>query len=1129
MSSRSTDSIYLDKLKFDPNLKNSFMHGLITNVRLIALVLISLLGAGIFSFINLPRELNPEVNIPIVNIVTTLPGASPTDVETLITQEIESEIENLASIDVMTSVSSNSLSVITIQFVSSQNPDDAVDQVQQRVNLVSDLPEDASDPRVTKLDFNEQPVWIVALTGDTNRYSLTTIADQIATDLEAAPGIRRVDVSGDIEEEIVVRIKPETLLQYNLTPDAINGALQANNLTLPAGSLTVGGLEYTLSVNNQFETIDQVRNLQINSGGQPIALGQVADVYYQAKDSNTIVYNRKKGGNRQPATQLSIFKTQSATIIDAVDAARQVLDEQVGQHPTVSYTNVIDLAKEIDDSFAELQSNFASTIALVFAVLFIFLGLRQAAIASISIPLTFLSAFIIMNIAGISLNFLSLFSLLLALGLVVDDAIVIVQAAANYGKKFTPLETGLLIYNDFVVPIWTTTLTTVWAFLPLILASGIIGEFIKSIPIVVSATLLSSTTIAVLINIPLTTIFAEFNPPKRVRFAAKILAFILVFALINIATSGSPLKPLTLLAFIILTILSLISRKSLSNTKPLSALNKFSASVLSKSYPHLTTKLQNLTNPLPLPKNINTQSVIEQGVVNFRRISNRYQNLLTKILRNSRRRYQVYGLTAGFVIVSFAFLATGLLKNEFFPAADGDNLYINLEAPAGTHTEVIDDLLVTLEDQIVDLPELDSITTTTGRAFDPSTGDTSSGSNKGYLSLTLLPAEDRDRTSIELAQNLRDQFESFDQGTVTIAEMSGGPPAGAEFQINIKGDDLTTLETIANDFAAIVESIDGAINVDTSLELTPGEIQVQLIPQELAERNLSAAAVGGWLRTALSGSQTTTLKSGESDTDITVILDKDAQTLDYLQNLSLPSQFGTYTLGQVAEFTLASAPVNIVREDGTRVVRVTAGTEGVSSQQLLQEFTLKVDSYQTPKGYTWDTGGVNEENERSVQSILQAMLLSAVLILVTMVLQLESFRKAFIVMMVIPLAVAGVFFNFTILGIPLSFPALIGVLALFGIVVNNSIMLVEKINQNLKQGFTLTESITDACGNRIEPIFLTSLTTSFGLLPITLSDPLWRGLGGSIIAGLSVSGILILFLLPTIYYEVYKSDTSIRH
>jgi multidrug efflux pump subunit AcrB len=323
---------------------------------------------------------------------------------------------------------------------------------------------------------------------------------------------------------------------------------------------------------------------------------------------------------------------------------------------------------------------------------------------------------------------------------------------------------------------------------------------------------------------------------------------------------------------------------------------------------------------------------------------------------------------------------------------------------------------------------------------------------------------------------------------------------------------------------AVLEEMPEAINVDTSLKQSAGQIKITLNESELRQRNLSAGQIGGWLRTAITGSETGDITVNSEDVDLVVRLAEGDQTLSMLQNLQLPTQFGSYSLAEVADFSLETSPTAIEREGGDRVVRVTAAANNISATELLAKFQDQTQDYQIPTGYSWDVGGVNEENDKSVQSIIQAMGLSALLILITMVLQLNSFRKSLLVLSVIPLAVAGVFFNFTIMGIPLSFPALIGVLALFGIVVNNSIMLVEKINQNLKFGLPFLESVVDACASRIEAIFFTSVTTAIGLLPITISDPLWRGLGGAIIAGLSVSGTLILVLLPALFVEVFGED-----
>lgn len=1109
---KDTESLYLQKLQFDPRLKRGFMAVLIRKVRVVMLAILSLIIAGGLAFATLPRELNPEVEIPIVNIVTTLPGASPADVEQLITTEIEQTVNNITGIDTLTSSSTNSLSVVTIQFVASEDIDEVLQKVKDQVDLiVADLPEDANEPTVAKLDFNQQPVMTVALTGDVNRLSLANIADEVQNKLEATSDISRVSLSGQTEEEIIVQLDPESLLTYQLTPAAVSGVLQSNNLTFPAGSITIGQTEYTLSINNQFSDIEAVRNQLINVGDQTVTLGTIADVYYRAQPSDSLVYARLNKDSRNPAIQLSVFKSENSAIADTASTALEVIKTELQQYPDIHYVEVLNLAQDIEQQFVDLSSNFRSTILLVFLILFIFLGLRQASVASISIPLTFLSAFIIMNALGVSINFLSMFSLLLALGLVVDDAIVIVQAANKYGKKFKPDEAALLVYRDFVVPIWTTTLTTVWAFLPLLLASGIIGAFIRSIPIVVSATLISSTTIAVLLNIPLTVIFAHLNKiPNRVRLSLWLVGIVVGAGFIWSLSQGSPLAPVTLISYFVTLVSIYLARKRLRRW-------------LQQHKPHLNSRLSRLPKSW---RSLLSKNSLEQGLVNFDQFANSYKGFLDTSIDKVNRRRSIYVLTGLFLVVSGVFLATGLLKNEFFPASDSENIYINVVAPVGWPVEKTDQVLIEVEDLIIDTPEIRSVISETGNTFDTSgAGVASSGPHTGYISVTLSETDQRQRTSIELADTFRQQVASITQAEVTVAELSGGPPAGADFQVNIKGESLENLEKISNDFMAILESIEGAANIDTTLKQSAGEIRVNLIDQAMAQRGLSAAQVGGFLRSALSGDTSNSLQMEGSDQDIIITLNQKDTPIEQIQSLIIPGPRGNYTLSEIATFTLETSPQSIVREDETRVVRVlAAATEGVASTEILAQFQAKVADYDMPAGYTWDVGGANEENQRSVNSIIQAMGVSAILILVTMVLQLESFRKSALVLTVIPLAIAGVFFNFTLFRIPLSFPALIGVLALFGIVVNNSIMLVEKINQNLQAGFNLKEAITDACSTRIEPILLTSLTTSAGLLPITISDPLWRGLGGAIIAGLSVSGILILVVLPTLYYEVYKND-----
>jgi HAE1 family hydrophobic/amphiphilic exporter-1 len=1105
---QESDSLYLKKLKFDPKLKRGFMHWLLKNTRILFLTVFALIGAGLYAYFQLPRELNPEVEIPIVTIVTTLPGANPLDVEELITEKIEQEVSSISTVDTISSTSQDSVSVVSLEFTSTTDPDKALADTKEKVDLVTDLPDDATVPRVNKLDFNDQPIVQIALVSDIDERSLTQIAKKVQDRLESESSIRRVDLAGEEEEEIVVSLRPEALSKYGLTAAQVGNTIAGSNVTLPAGAIVINQTEYQLTVDNTLTTVEQLRSLPLAHSGKTVSLGEVADIYFQSKESD-VVFNYATEEGQQNAIELAVYKTSSATITDAAERAAEIIQEEVDEYPQVSAQTIINTAEEITDDFNELGANFRDTVILVFLVLFLFLGLRQATIASLSIPMTFLSTFMIMQMLGITLNFLSLFSLLLALGLVVDDAIVIVQAAHRYSKKFSPIEMGLLVFKDFVVPIWTTTLTTVWAFLPLVLATGIIGEFIKSIPVVVSATLISSTTIAVFVNLPLTVLLAKLHIPKRVQILFGILGVLASVLVVNGLTQNAipALKFAAIVGWLVVLGMLLLVRKSLTAQL--------------KKQAKKSNWLQKVTDRF---KGFKNKNLIEEGLVDFSPVANFYRSLLTKIVTSKSNRWGIYALVSLFFIVSVGFLGSGLLRSEFFPKTDQEQVYISIEGSPGMSQDITEKKLEELEAVALQYPEVREVFTQTGSSVPSAVGGGASGSHTGFVTVLLPPAEERDRTSITIADAFREQLGNTKGFKVSVFELSGGPPAGADLQVNIKGADLETLESISNQFRAILDDIPQAINVDSSLKQSAGQIKVELDERELRERGLSAIEVGGWLRSAVTGQDSSSIKVADDDLDVVVTFAENDLSLSKLKTLTLPSQLGSYSLDEVADFALETSPVTIEHLDETRVVRVTAAADGISAPELLAAFQGKAEAVDLPTGYSWDVGGANEENEASIQSIITAMGLSVILILVTMVLQLNSFRKSFLVLIVIPLAVAGVFFNFTAARIPLSFPALIGVLALFGIVVNNSIMLVEKINQNSNFGLDFIDSVVDACSSRIEPIFFTSLTTTIGLLPITISDPLWRGLGGAIIAGLTVSGLLILFLLPALYVEVYGNE-----
>ena len=422
-----------------------------------------------------------------------------------------------------------------------------------------------------------------------------------------------------------------------------------------------------------------------------------------------------------------------------------------------------------------------------------------------------------------------------------------------------------------------------------------------------------------------------------------------------------------------------------------------------------------------------------------------------------------------------------------------------------------------------------------GRGFDNFGGAGGAGPNNTLFSLALLDSGDRDRTTAEISNDLRNKFASYTAGKVSVVEVSGGPPAGSDLQIKLFGPDLKTLDGYANQIQDFLTTQEGVTNIDKSIKA--GTSKLTFVPDKsaLAQNNITTDQIGGTLRLYASGFEADEFKfPGEGDLteDITIRYGPGTQYVEDINKIQIPTQGGkNIPLSALGEIKLTANPTVITREDGNRTMSVAAAvTEGYVIADLNKKLEDHANSLNLPSGYGWATGGGNEENNEFVASILRGMVLSFLLIIITMVLQFNSFRRALIVMLVIPLSISGVFIMFGLFQIPLSFPALIGILALFGIVVKNSILVVDKIIINQETGMEFTESVVDAAASRLEPIALTSLCTIAGLIPITISDPLWRGLGGAIIAGLTFSGTIMLFFIPVVYYLIYnpirKSDKA---
>lgn len=1159
-SAESGDSLYLQQLVYKPKDGRTFLNFFIQNFRVILLIIMAIIAWGTFSFFMLPLESSPEVKIPNGIVSVSLPGASPADMEELVLKKLEPKIVNVSGVKTVSSSALNSFAIVNVEFRAEEDIKDSIRKLRDAMSTAkTDLPTEASDPVVMEVSFSNSPVWTIAVTGPYDNFTLRKYAENIQDELKKLPGTSDVTINGGDTYQARVIYDPAKLQSYNLTADQVNSIIKAGNIGLPLGTINISNFEYTLRVEGKYTTAKELRNLPITSlGGQTIFLKDVAMVAEMAKERTVYSSFSLNGGAPQNAVTLNVVKKTGSSIIDLIDSGKKKIAELKGDGPDalqlaklpkdLNVETTLDISKIIRRDFDELIHDGVLTIILVTTILFLFVGLKEAFVAGLAVPMVFFTTFGLMLVFGITLNFLSLFSLILSLGLLVDDAIVVVQATKQYLKtgKFTPEEAVLLVFRDYKVLLATTTLTTIWAFIPLLLASGIIGQFIKSIPITVSTTLASSFFIAIIINHPMAIILERFRVTRAMFkgiLAALGLALAGSVALLATGNIGTIIGVILVLIFgVIFFVLLNWYRKSLKITL----------------MENEDLVLQELADPVKIKEKIHHHYLASDeektlasrwinGIIKIEKLLPRYGEILESILINRTKSIMVLVVVALIFLGSLALPVTGILRSEFIPAADSEYLYINIEGPPGLIVDRTKEIADQVEKVLFNEKAVSSFSLVVGaggvNATDRTGGASGAGGqgNKAQFAVNFYPIKERPASgqnpdgtpngrvekSYEIAPRLRKNLEPIKGAKITVVEVSGGPPGGADFEARISGDDMKILEQQANRYKDLLAGIPGTVNVKTSLNLSPGEFTIKLDPVQMSLRSVTAVQVAATLRGAVSGSEVAKILGDGNELSVVSQFDKNSyKTIDQVKTLTIGNGRGQFfQLGDIAKIELGSSLTSISRIDQKRVLTVSASVvKPYLPAEVLKKFQDLLKTNPLPDGYEISFSGLNETNTESVLSILRAMLVAMLLIISTLVIQFNSFRKAVLVLAAIPLALTGVFYGLTIFGFTLSFPGLIGILALFGVVVKNAVILVDKINLNLKVGIGFIDSIVDASKSRLEAIFLTSVCTIIGMIPITLANETWQGLGASLIFGLSTSTFLTLFVIPILFGLVMKKS-----
>lgn len=1009
------------------------------------LLMFALVVAGLYSLLAIPKESAPEVIVPIGIVSTVLRGASAEDVEKLVTNKLEQEILNAENIDKVTSSSREGVSVITAQFDASADIEESIDKLKEAVDRVKgELPEDATDPMVSKVNFSEQPILIISVSQDASPASLRVLGEDVKRELKKVEGVSDVQITGTRKKEVQVVVRKDRLASYGLSLNQVIGAIQGANASLPIGNITVADIDYPIKFSGAIDDAALVQDIPLTTpNGSVVYLRDIAFIADGLAPPSTFSRISLDGEPSQNAITLNIYKKSGGDITVIGQAVKDKLDELkgtllVGSNLVVSY----DAGNDVKKDLRQLTRVGLETVTLVMIMLFLTIGWRESLVAGLSIPLSFVIAFIGLYVSGNTINFISLFSLILAIGILVDSGIVIAEAIHTRTKSLgSAHEAAIVSLKEYAWPLIAGTMTTVAVFAPLFFLSGVTGQFISSIPFTIIFVLLASIVVA-LGMVPLLAILLSKNETKEGRF----------------------------------------------------------------------TQLQ------------------EEW---FHKAQDWYKNFLRTILHNRKLQDRFLNTLAILFIASLLLPITGLLKVQFFPQDDQSFVFVSVEKPQGTPLLSTDLAVRQVEELLYEESYIESFVTTVG-AGSVFSSDGGSANTK-VANITVLLKDDRELSSSETINVLRSKLSPIQDAIIKVDQGNNGPPSGAPVLITFKGDDLEALSLVADKAETLLKDIPGTRDVVTSLGDNGTQFTVEIDRAKASQAGLSALSVSQVLRAAVSGVTASTIKKQEDDIDIVVKVDLNPDfinpedtiktNIDAIKQLPIATPNGSVLLGSLVTISVSESRASISHEEGKRITRVSSSLEeGMTALEVVAAFKAKEVLLEIPDSVEIQYGGENEDVEKTFTEMFLALVAGMVGMLAILVLEFNSIRYSLYLLLTIPLSLIGVLFGLTITGQSLSFSSMLGLIALAGVIINHAIILLDSLLRRLeqdkeKEGVTLAEAIVESSAIRLRPIFLTTVTTVVGMIPLAFVSALWGPLAFAIMFGLSFAMVLTLVLIPVFFYR----------
>ena len=1014
---------------------------------------------GIASYKALPREASPDVKIPFVMVMAPYFGTSPEDMEHLVTRKLEQQLKGVADLKEMTTTSAEGMTSVFLEFETDVEMSDALQKVRDAVEMAKpDLPQDAREDLVIReISSDDWPIMQVVLSADYDPVRLKQAAEDLQEELERIDGVLAINLSGGVEREVRVDVDPQRLRFYGISlPDVID-AVALENVTIPGGDISLGTYNYQVRVPGEFESVEQIEGVLLNPAAPtPVYVRDVAQISLGVKDRETI--SRLNGVD---AVTLSVTKRSGENAIriaDEVHAALERMRLVLPEGTEVTVTS--DISVYIRDMVSELENNILSGLILIVLVLFIFLGWTNSFFVGSALPLSMLISFLMLRALGFTLNIVVLFSLILALGMLVDNAIVIVENIFRFRVRgMGRVEAARKATDQVSAPVIASTLTTVCAFAPLILWPGIMGEFMKYLPATVIVTLISSLLVALV-----------FNPVLCAGF-------------------------------------------------------------------------------MRVPKDAGTRRRAGDRLLALGLRS--YEPTIRWALRH--RALTLLGMFTllAVVLVLFGFFNAGV---ELFPDTEPTFAYVNIEGPSGTRIEQTDAYARQIELEVRETPELKTYVAEVGVAGGQFMSASGSASHLGTISLEFYKAEERQFSSRDALEDLRQRLAAFTGARLTIDKEEEGPPTGPPVSIEISGDDFTTLGELAERVKDEVRDIPGLVDLQDDYDRGRPEILVRPDLERAARLGLRTIDLASTVRTAIHGADVSQYRVGEDEYDIVVRLDEPSrQSVEDLEDLTIFTEGEHIPLTAFADVSYGAGLGAIRRIDSKRVVTVSAdAAAGYNSNALLAEVQRRLTDLSLPPGYHLDFTGENEDQEEAMNFLSDAFGIALMLIMLVMITQFTSVTVPFVIISSVVLSLVGVLTGLLVMGMPFGIIMTgVGVISLAGVVVNNAIVLLDYVIRLRNEGLEKIEAIVEAGKTRFRPVILTAITTILGLIPLTTgfsvnfgrlfsgdfahavivggeSSEWWGPMGVAIIWGLTIATFLTLIVVPVMYSVIDPLKRAVR-